>query len=171
VGDKSYDPDDVAYQKFDLIRYRKKKIPKKTYKLLESLGKQQDLESTSDNNRDELLALPGSSQASAQLSSSAESLTSVGEQEAKSSTQLAVASADIALSEAEDGQIVPYWVPTLDLVLVEDMPDAFGRNAIPSAILQHLSFNEIGNYYPVIYHNGEISPPRHTFLTPSQISF
>lgn len=60
------------------------------------------------------------------------------------------------IDEVEDGQIVPYWVPTLDIVIVQDMPDAFGRNAIPSAILQHLSFNEIGNYYPVIYHNGSL---------------
>lgn len=60
----------------------------------------------------------------------------------------------VPTEEVEDGQIVPYWVPSLDIVIVQDMPDAFGRNAIPSAILQHLSFNEIGNYYPVIYHNG-----------------
>jgi hypothetical protein len=67
-----------------------------------------------------------------------------------------VVSSSLLPSENEEieGQIVPYWVPTLDVVLVEDMPEAFGRNAIPSAILQHLSFNELGDYYPVIYHNG-----------------
>jgi hypothetical protein len=154
VDHKNYDPDDVAYQKFDLIRYRKKKIPKKTYKLLESL-RQKELESNSG----ELAALPDSSPGPemAQLTSSETQSTgsevTVGKEEKTLTTAVAV---DGSVSEAEDGQIVPYWVPTLDLVLVEDMPDAFGRNAIPSAILQHLSFNEIGNYYPVIYHNGEL---------------
>lgn len=148
LDDKDYDPDNVAYQRFDLIRYRKKKIPKKTYKLLESL-RQKEIEGSG-----EFAALSDSPAIPQLTSSESHSAETVAVVETKALTQAAIVP-DGSLSEAEDGQIVPYWVPTLDLVLVEDMPDAFGRNAIPSAILQHLSFNEIGNYYPVIYHNGE----------------
>lgn len=55
VDNVTYEPDDVAYQKFDLIRYRKKKIPKKTYKLLETFSKK-DTEESIEPER--VLALP-----------------------------------------------------------------------------------------------------------------
>jgi hypothetical protein len=112
----------VIYERLNLIRYRKKSIPKKTYKLLETL---QD---------------PGSS-------SNSEIETPVGEPANKA--------ADVQGEENLDGQIVPYWVPSLDICLV-DMPAMFGRNSIPSAILQHLRFNDDGHYFPVVYHNGVV---------------
>jgi hypothetical protein len=153
VDHEAYDPDQVAYQKFDLIRFRKKKVPKKTYKLLESFGKKDSDPSPTPalGAQEPLLAIGDQVMETSSLLLKAEETPVTSEVVATISDEKSLTQTE---SESEDGMVVPYWVPTLDLVLVEDMPETFGRNAIPSAILQHLTFNEIGNYYPVIYHNG-----------------
>lgn len=150
-----FDSNNVAYQKFNLIRYRKKKIPKKTYKLLETLGsKQVETEETN-------LLLPSSINEPQKQIGSIDTI--IDEKEVQDVNVIINSRDNIENSlelveknnqQSEEGQIVSYWVPTLDLALIEDMPESFGRNTIPAPILQHLSFNENGNYYPVIYHNG-----------------
>ena len=92
---------DVIYQRFELIRLKKKIVPKVTKKLLEASNE-----------------------------------TSVNE------------------TQVESPDPVPHWVSTLALSLVVGLPPHFPRNQIPSVISQHMQFQLNGNYYPVLYHNG-----------------
>lgn len=118
-GDDRYDDDSVAYSHFNLIRYRKKKIPKKTYKLLEQRPIEDESSSEDISNED----------------------------------ATAVALRAVEVAGPEDGLIVPYWVPSLDIAIVHEITENFGRNQIPSAVSQHMSFNSAGDFYPIIYHN------------------
>ena len=99
-----YNPNNVAYDRFNLIRLRKRKVQKKKYKLLESKNDTQDSEPGAEN----------------ELS--------------------------------EDDILLPYFCPTLDIAVVMDIPP-FKRNDIPAVILPLLHFNDLGAYFPVIYHN------------------
>lgn len=94
----------MIYQRFPLIRYKKKIVPKATKKLLEAAN-------------------------------------------------------DTAIEEpvVVSTDPVPHWVSTLALSLVVGLPPHFPRNQIPSVISQHMQFQLSGNYYPVLYHNGETS--------------
>ena len=111
-----YNPNSVAYERFNLIRHRKKKVEKKTYKLLESRNETEDTDTDTDTDTEK------------ESASTAEN------------------------GDADSQQLVPYFCPTLDIALVMDLPP-YKRNDIPAVIAPLMHFNELGAYYPVIYHN------------------
>lgn len=103
-----YNSNSVAYERFNLIRHRKRKVVKKTYKLLEARN---IIDEVADGEQDKTVE-----------------------------------------TEAVDADLIPYFCPSLDIASIMDIPP-FKRNDIPSVILPLMHFNDLGAYYPVLYHN------------------
>jgi hypothetical protein len=49
--------------------------------------------------------------------------------------------------------IISYWKNTLDISLIMDFPEYFGRNNMQAALAKELEFHTDGSFFPVIYHN------------------
>lgn len=89
------------------------------------------------------------------LITSSSSSSSVMPEDDSSSKQTSVESVANPTVSTNAAGLTPYWVPTLSLSVIQDLPGSFPRGSIPPSIAKHLTFSDDGaeNYYPVLYHN------------------